>query len=177
MSCEKCGCVAIKEQDIYDLTPLIADTRIFERRSCIMDAHEINLKSAMGSECYKALCTAIKEANNDLDALPDSWKNLVEELGFKQMLAWWIYYHWLSSYGSSQSTLNGETQFDTSNQDGGRSVDSKSFTIKLAAAKGKAEYYSNDWKLNSDLGFCKTVVKCEPCSTSKGMDLYDLQKV
>lgn len=177
MSCEKCGCVAIKEQDIYDLTPLIPDTRIFERRSCIMDAHEINLKSFMGKECYKELCASIKEASNDLDALPDSWKGLVAELSFKQMLAWWIYYHWLSNYGGSQTALNGETEFDTSSQDGGRNVESKKFTMKVASAKSKAEYYSNEWKLNSDLSFCKAVDKCDPCSTNKSTDLYDLQKV
>jgi hypothetical protein len=177
MSCEKCGCVAIRECDIYELTPLISDTKIFERRSCIIDAHEINLKGAMGADCYKALCTEIKEADQVLEDLPEAWKSIVEERSFKLMLAWWIHYHWLSNYGGSQTALNGETEFDTSNQDGGKTVDSKKFAMKLATAKSKAEYYTEEWKKEVDLDFCKPASTCKPCCDEKDLDLQMMQKV
>lgn len=177
MSCCNCGCVLIKECDIYDLTPLHSSVAVFERKSCIINAHEINLREAIGDECYEAVCTELKEADNDLSALSENWKTVVEDLPFKLMLAWAIYYHWLDEYGSSQAALNGETTYDTSNQDGGKSADSKTVAMKLSSAKSKAAYYAAQWRKGVDLSFCNTTAACDPCSTKKPFEINSLTKV
>jgi len=176
MSCTTCGCVLIKEHDIYELTPLSASVAVFERKSCIINAHEINIQEAMGEDCYLAVCELLKEAGNDLDNLPDGWKTIVEELGFKLMVAWAIYYHWLDEYGSSQAALNGETEYDTSNQDGGKAAGDKKFAMKLSSAKSKAAHYAAQWKKKADLSSCAQVTACDPCA-KKSFDISSLTKV
>ena len=177
MSCCNCGCVLIQECDIYELTPLHSSVAIFEKKSCIINAHEINLREALGDECYTAVCTAFKEAGNDLTALADNWKNVTDELPFKLMVAWAIYYHWLDEYGSSQASSNGEQVYDTSNQDGGKSADSKTVAMKLSSAKSKAAHYAAQWRKGVDLSFCNTTTACSPCSTKKTFDINSLKKV
>lgn len=168
--CTECGCVLIKECDIYNFTPLKGKNNIFEKKDIIIDVHVLKVKPLIPG-CYDALCAELEDKGG-IDELSPQSKELVASM--RTFIAKWTYVFWLERYGDSEHSEVGLV--DGSYDDGARHVSSSKLEKKIIRETSIAEQYGDLLKATDLIKACQINNNCKPCGDNNS-SLTNLERL
>jgi hypothetical protein len=168
--CTECGCVLIKECDIYRYTPLKPLNNIFEKPDIIIDVHNLKVKPILG-DCFQTICDKVKET--PIEELNEPEKQFIEKI--TPFIAKWVYVFWLQRYGDGEHTEVGVV--DGTYDDGVSQVSIKKLDRKINRAVADAKIYESELKKDAEIIACNKQ-DCDPCNKNNNFNQFNnLRKV